>query len=253
MMFSRMVMAAATIVGCLGMASCAEDSPKTVLQDREAYLSRTFTLSALPSSVQDKLAQSTGNPPSFSRLTLKRKTTIKYVSNGATVETTADVIYQNAGNGLIRELIIQYVNGIEVESYYSLKYRDVFPLLSQEMKPSDARMPYLFRAKSVVSMDTSFDQPSLSYVYTLTSNDPRGRTVNRGVACDLTKTYPATKINSNIQGTAREFTCNFLNENGVIDFETDYVYLQSYGLAIAMGQHSNKMEMTRDIVDFKAE
>ncbi|MGC1548179.1 MAG: hypothetical protein WA777_06585 [Rhodanobacter sp.] len=253
MIFRQIVVATAMLAGCLWITGCVEDTTRTMAQDREGYLSRVFVPTALSSSVQEKLAQSTGKPPSFNKIVIKQKSTIKYVSTGATVDSTNEAFYLNAGNGLIRQIDIEYSNGIEANSSFALTYRGAFPLMQQTLNPADKIMPHMGQVKSITSMDLSFDQPTLSLVYVYTSNAPRARTLNREIACGFTKTYPASTLNASIQGAAREYACNFLNENGVVDYEADYVYLQDYGVAIVKGQHTNKMKLTRDLVDFKVE
>jgi len=93
-------------------------------------------------------------------------------------------------------------------------------------------MPYPVRTDSVSRFDTSLDQPTLNYSYQISSNAPKSRTRNRSQSCTLTSTYAASKVAAGIQGDAREFSCKFYNDNGVVDANSNVVYLNSYGIVI---------------------
>src|SRR5215469_6874281 len=100
MNFHRIAMRSAMAAGCLWLAGCAQDTPKSVLQNSNEYATRVFVPSTLSGSVRDALAKPENKPLTFNKITFSRKTTMTY--NGTPVEMSGDVTYENVGNGLVR-------------------------------------------------------------------------------------------------------------------------------------------------------
>jgi hypothetical protein len=249
MNFSRVAMAAATVAACALMVGCAQDTPKSVFQNSDEYADRVFVPSALSDAVQKAVTD--GKPMTFNKITFTENA--KVIVQGAPVEMSRDVTYENAGEGgLVREIDLSYANGVVTGKEFSLTYRGVVNLYVQDIGPNSQRMPYTRRVSSVSHFDTSFDVPTLSYNYEMRSNAPNGRTVSRSGSCTLTSTYPASKFAAGIQGDAKEFNCKFYNDNGVLDANSDVVYLNTYGVAIVKHMAKTNGDIHLTVSNFKA-
>jgi len=251
MNFHRIAMRSAMAAGCLWLAGCAQDTPKSVLQNSNEYATRVFVPSTLSGSVRDALAKPENKPLTFNKITFSRKTTMTY--NGTPVEMSGDVTYENVGNGLVREVDIDYQNGIEQARDFTLNYRGVVWLYSQRVLPTYTKMPFTRNVSSVSQFDLSFDQPTVSYNYKISSPDPRVRTTDRTGSCNLTKTYRASQVATGATGDAKEFDCKFYNENGVADSVSTYVYLNAYGVALLSSVNKANLVIHWKLSNFKVE
>lgn len=239
---------ATTAVACMLVAGCAQDTPKSVFQNSDEYGNRVFVPSVLSGSVQKMVADN--KPMPFSTITFSRSAKINY--EGTVVPISADVTYENAGNGLVREMERAYRNGVVTGQSFSLTHRGLLQLYDQTFQPTYQRMPYALHVSAISRFDSSFDQPTLNYSYEMSSDAPRYRTNSRSGSCTLGKTYAASKFATGISGDAKEFECKFYNDNGVLDGDFSYVYLDTYGVAVLKDVAKTNAEIHWTISNFKA-
>ncbi len=213
---------------------------------------RSFAPNQLSKSLLETATQPTEKPLPFNKLTVKQTTTFKYAT-GMTMEWSSDIVYKNAGNGLIEKVVTDYSNGIESYTSFALTYRGIYPLIWQVIYPNNVKMPVIGRAKSISQIDTSLDKPSLNYMYQASWNNPRARDGDRSMSCTSAGTYSASKLNAKMQGDAREYTCSVTNDNGIADSQQSYVYLDAYGVALIKGMKKTNMHFTWHFDEFKVE
>jgi hypothetical protein len=252
MRFIQKAIAATAVLSCLGMAGCAQDTPKTVHENKEEYLTRNFGAEQLSKSMQNALAQSAGEPAHFNKISIKRESNFK-TSAGVDMKLSSDLIYRNAGKGLAEKVETDYSNGIENETTYSLTYRGVYPLIWQKFFPNNTKLPPIGKAESISQIDLSFDKPSLNYAYRADWNVAKVHATDLGMSCMQANTYPASKLNPQIQGTAREYNCTSTNANGIAAAAQTYVYLETYGVAVLSKAQKTDLVLNWDITDFKVE
>jgi hypothetical protein len=243
----RFAAVAMTAAACAWLAGCAVDTPKSVFQNSEEYANRVFVPSAVSGSV---LAKATDNKPMpFNKISFSRSAKVMY--QGALIDASQDLTYENAGNGLIRVIQVTYRNGVVDSQYFSISYRGMVPLRQETLKPTGKNMPYTISVDSISKFDSSFDQPSLSYVYREHSTNPRAKTQDRSGACTLESTYAGSKLAPGISGDAREFECKFYNDNGVLDADSRFVYLNAYGVVILKSSATTNFEIQWTVSNFK--
>lgn len=252
MNFCRIAMASVAVAACALMTGCAQDTPKSVFQNSEEYSARVFVPSVLSSSVRETASDS--KPMPFSKITLTRSA--KVMEQGTLIDFSADVTYENAGQGLVREIDVGYKNGVEENRQFNLSYRGLLALHEQDIRSTYhstyQKMPYTLTVSSLSHFDSSFDQPNLSYVYRMSSDNPRYKSVDRSLACTMTRTYAGSKLAAGISGNVREFECKFYNDNGVVDTNSTYVYLDDYGVAVLKQMVRTEMKVYWTISNFKA-
>ncbi|MFC5743188.1 hypothetical protein [Dyella tabacisoli] len=252
MYFHKNGVALAATLGCLLMVGCATDTPKSVHQNKEEYLGRSFAPTHLSRSLLEAAAQSAEKPLPFNKLIIKQATTVKYPT-GMTTEWSSDTVYRNAGNGLVEGVITYYSNGIETQTLFELTYRGIYPLIWQIIPSNNVKMPFVGQVKSISQIDRSFDKPSLNFVYRTSWNAPRAMDGDGSRSCTSTGVYPASKLNSKMQGEAREYDCNVTNDNGIASALQKYVYLDAYGVAFVKSMKKTDLNLNWRFVDFKVE
>jgi hypothetical protein len=240
---------AMTVVACALVTGCAQDTPKSVFQNSEEYANRVFVPSMLSSSVLAKATD--GKPMPFSKITFSQSAKIMF--QGAPVDVSHNVTYENAGNSLVRQIQVGYMNGVVSDQYFALTYRGMLPLRELYIKPNSVRMPYKGGMDSFSQFDVSFDQPSLNYVYRWNSSVPPFKTVDRRGACTLASSYVGSKLAAGIAGEVREFDCKHYNDNGVQDTDSHIAYLEAYGVALVKSEAKTSFTVDWTISNFKVE
>jgi hypothetical protein len=243
----RIATVAMTVVACACVTGCTVDTPKSVFQNSEEYANRVFVPSSVSGSVLAKVTDS--KPMPFSTITFSRSAKIMY--QGALMDVTQDMTYENAGSGLVREIQVTYRNDVMDSRYFSISYRGMIPLRQVTMNPASRKMPYTVSIDSISHFDSSFDQSSLSYVYRESSDKPNTRTKDRSGACTLASTYAGSKLAPGISGDVREFECKFYNDNGALDTDSHFAYLDAYGVVILVSTSTTVLNAHWTVSNFK--
>lgn len=237
-------------IAVLMLSSCAVDTTKSILQDSDGYLGREFVPSALPSSVRN-IFLSSGKDMNFKKIFFKRKATVNEL--GTKMEWSSDVVYENAGSGLIRSKDILYINDIESREELGLSYRGVFILMSQIVRPNGKGAPFMSSTKSIEQIDLSFDKPIANEAFTWRSSAPRTNSIAMNMSCMFTSAYPAATVVPGARGMGRQYSCHLINSNGVATAEQDFLYLVDYGVAIMKSGKNNYGYIHWTYTDFKLE
>ena len=253
MSFYKTVLVTVTTLGCLVAAGCAVDTPKSILQNQDEYAGRVFVPSALPKSVQATLAQSNEKPLRFTRITFTRETKVETLNSPVVLNWSSNATYQNVGNGLVRVTDTQFNNGIQTNMSFSLTYRGFIFLLTQDLGPTDTRLRFMRAIDSFSNFDVDFDKTVLNAAYEDSWSQVGSRSEDRRAACTAAKTYPASKLNSAMKGSVKEFDCKYYNRYNVVDTDTMYAYLDAYGVVVPTHSTNNKVDLNWKYISFKAE
>jgi hypothetical protein len=249
MEFRRIAFVSTVFVAGVLVAGC--DTPKEVFKDTPSYANRVASPDALSSSVRNMVVTSDTKPLNFNKITYTISANV--IEGGAPTTHATDFTIENAGNTFAREILVFHRNGVESGQGIGLTYRGLLWLYEIDINPNAVKMPFARNAESITHMDTAFDQPTLSYTFRWHSENPRILTTNRSMSCSFVKTYAGSSLSAGIEGNAREYNCNFYNDNGVQDQQKTYAYLEKYGLAIEthVAQVNEHIDWT--ITNFKVE
>jgi hypothetical protein len=249
--FLRVAFVSAAVVAGVFVGGCTQDTPKSVFQDSDEYANRVFVPSVLKGSVHDLVVSKDGQPLPFNKITYTLSANV--MTGGAVISHRTDFTLENAGNAFTREILVFHRNGVESGREVGLTYRGLVWLYELQIQPNYKQLPYPHEVESISHLDSSFDQPTLNYAYRMGSDARNVKTVDRSIACTFVKTYAASKISAGIQGDAREYACNFFNDNGVQDAQKNFAYLEKYG--VVFETHVSQVNENIDwvITDFKVE
>ncbi|RDS83015.1 hypothetical protein DWU98_07745 [Dyella monticola] len=225
----------------------------SVFQDKESYLAQHFTLTYLPKSVQDTVEQAGIAPVGFDRLHMTTQVTVQNTTTGAPTTFIASLLYENAGNGLVREISTLQRNGFDTSTLFVLSYRGLYSLRSQTFQSTATAWPPLLETKQITHYDTDFTTDHISYIYRGGLGGRPQMTSPMQVSCTAGKHYSASVLHANIGGNVREFNCQMQNSNGVLTSTTTYAYFEKYGLAIPISSKTPTNELSTTIQEFRAE
>jgi hypothetical protein len=224
-----------------------------MFRDKNAYLEQNFSPSVLPEEVQKAVEAADSRSVPFARITVTSK--LKSFSNASStpVDYVNQSVYENAGNGLVRMMVTVQSNGFDVSTDFSLSYRAYVGLMTQNVLSTAYSLPPVTEVRSVDHFDPVMSSDTMNY--SLHSGYVGNSRISSPfqLHCQAGRSYAATVIHQNIQGTVREMDCQLTNSNGVVTQIRKYAYLEHYGIAITLHSKTPANEQNVEITDFKAE
>ncbi|RCS29136.1 hypothetical protein DEO45_13825 [Rhodanobacter denitrificans] len=229
------------------------NSVAVALHDKDAYLHQQYSPDTLPKNVFDAITQHGAKPVGFKRISIESKVVVDKMGVAVPVSSESESIYENAGNGFVRQVGVTKLNGFEQSYFFALNYRGVMALRAQGISVNATTMPPIADTISVNHIDGSVEGSHFSYAATETTNMPGSATIEVRYDCSAGKSYPASQINPMIQGPAHDVECHSLNVNGVVIGITRYGYLEKYGVAVLIHSKNPSLETSKTVTSFKEE
>ena len=226
-------------------------SVAVALHEKDAYLQQQYSPNALPKKVFDTIVQGGARSASFKRISIDSKTVADKAGAAIPISSDTDSIYENAGNGFVRQVNVTKLNGFEQNDFFALSYKGVMDLRAQAISVSATTMPPIAGMISISRFDGAVDGPHFSYVGTDAFNTPGSPSEEVHYECSGGSSYPASQINPAIQGSAHDVECQALNANGIVTGVSRYGYLEKYGFAILMHFKSPNLETSKTVTSFK--
>lgn len=228
-------------------------SVAVALHDRDAYLQQQYSPDTLPKKVFDAIAQRSAKSVGFKRISIESKVVVDKMGAAVPVSSDAENIYEDAGNGFVRQVAVTKLNGFEQSYFFALDYKGVMALRAQGIPVNATTMPPIASMISINRLDGSAEGSHFSYAATETSGVPGSASIEIRYDCSAGKSYPASQINSMIQGSAHDVECHSLNVNGIVTGIMRYGYLEKYGLAVLIHSKSPSLETSKTVTSFKVE
>jgi hypothetical protein len=231
--------------------------PSSAPSEGSGYFSQHFSADALAADVKNAVIQANLAPVSFRKIEVHTRALVTTPGDGQSGQSspsayTVTVVFENAGDGLIRRMqAVQSKDGNTVVRF-DLTYRGYFPFLMQTVPANGNTLPPVVEARKVLRLDTKTDgHMSFAYLY-----GPSGQATFADpgqVLCDAGKTYSASELNPAIQGQARELSCQTVDTNGIVTEKMTLAYLENYGVALALHMKNPESSLDSTIVDFTVE
>lgn len=227
-----------------------DPSVATVLHDEESYLAKQFTPDMLPSKLVDAVVQSDSGHNGYKRINIDAR--IVFDKAGAAVPQAMESsdLYEDAGHGFVRQLIVTKANGFEISALFELTYHGMFGLRVQTIPVNATAMPRILNLSDFQYSDGSVSGSHLGYQTRAGSNG--GALVQLRYDCKAGAPYPASQLNPDIPGQAHDVNCQVLNANGIAVSTMRYSYLEKYGLAILMHSKTMVSEFSKTLAHFSA-
>lgn len=229
-------MGAGVALAVLSLSGCAPMTKvKDVQADTQAYMNANFLPDKLDKDVAQTINSADPGPLAFHKITFQFDWQVNDDDKNKMQAFNQQLSYTNVGGSLVQEKVDNSRNGMPMNADYSISYRGVLSLMSQNINLNATIAGTTFKLKSLQHFDAATRPASagqLDYQYTLgfsgqLMNFTAGRTT-----CTVGTDYPATKINAQLAGEAHDLDCAVYNSNGVKVHSTRYAFLDKYGVGI---------------------
>jgi hypothetical protein len=237
-----------------GMNASTQAQPATsvaaALHNSTAYLDQQFSIDKLPQKMIDGISHVDTGKTGFKRIAVDFKEVFDKVGSAVPMTYDKSSIFVDEGHGIFKQYDVLKTNGFETVSAFILSYRGLTNLRWQTLSVNATAMPPIYQLENF-TLSAPASAASFSYVY-----DFRGSTAvlaKNDTECKAGAVYPASQLNSEIQGTVHDVDCQILNTNGIAIGVEHYSYLDKYGIAIQTHLKTTTSEISRTVVSLKME
>jgi hypothetical protein len=227
---------------------------KDVQQDKTGFLTSHFSPSNLSTGLYKTITSSDAGQVNFKRVVYQLNWDNDIENKDKTHKSTETYTLTNVGNGLVQVFMESSSNDVPVSQAYQISYRNFLSLKAQSMNLGANIAPMEMEMKSFQHFDPISSLPAgLQYTYEYGTsvqilNFRDGRT-----SCVRGDAQPASELNATLSGEAWTMTCQFFNQNGVMQTKVKFAYLDKYGIAVALHSESAASVNEAKIASFTTE
>lgn len=226
-------------------------SVAAVLQNKESYLAKQFTPEMLPKRLVDAVMQSEPGHNGYKRISIDAKVVFDKAGAAVPQAMESSDVYEDAGRGFVRQLVVTKANGFEVSALFALTYHGMLSLRAQTILANAMAMPRILNLADFQYSDGAISGTHFAY---LTRAELSSGVMGQfHYDCKAGASYPASQLNPDIEGQAHDLNCQLLNANGIAVSAERYSYLEKYGLAILMHSKTMVSEFSKTLAHFSAE
>ena len=226
--------ASVVIITAAMLCGCMPEAVKQIESNRGDYMQTHFAVTDVPKQVADTIAAADSAPMGFSKLELTLSLTASTTANDHVNHYVNTATYTAAGGPYVQLLDVLNNNGVPFQEDYSLTYRGLLFLRTQQVQLNALSSNYIFAIHSL--------QPLAAWP----ANGPGGGDIDfrfeNGLAqqimnfqtgaltCKFGSVFAASELNSDLVGNAQKLSCTALNTNGVVISRSEGAWLMHYGI-----------------------
>lgn len=216
------------------LSACASVTHvKDVTADKFGYLDQKFSPNTLAPAISKSLPLEEKSS-SFGQLKITTEVTSEQ-SDGKKESWKRITTFIDKGNGLVQRMGEARKNDIPYALNYSLTYKGIFELKSQDipLRSTNAGTPY--EVKQITKLDPipSGINKEFSIDAAIGTEPQIANYTSFKNLCKTTKSISASDIHAKIPGQALELECQVQVDN-VVTSRSKWALLQTYGLAIPL-------------------
>lgn len=227
---------------------------KDVQQDKAGFLTSHFSPSTLSTGLYKTITDADSGKMSFKRVVYQLDWDNDVENKDKTYKTSEAFTLTNVGNGLVEVMMENSRNGVPVSQAYQLSYRNLLTIKGQSMNLGANIAPMEMEMKSFQHFDpiSSF-RSGLEYKYEYGTSAQIMNFRDGRTSCTRGDAQPASELNATLSGEAWTISCQFFNQNGVLQSKVKFAYLENYGITIATRVESSASINEAKIASFTAQ
>lgn len=225
---SVMLVAAAMLCGCM------PEAVKQIESNKSDYMQSHFAVADIPQQVTTTIAATDSAPMGFHKMELTLALTVSRTSDNQVNHFVNTATYTAAGGPYVQMLDVLNNNGVPFQEDYSLTYRGLLFLRTQQVQLSAQSSNQIFAIHSLQPLaawpaggpgsgdvDFHFEQGFSQQIMNFQDG---------AMSCTFGSVFAASVLNSALTGNAQKVHCTALNNNGVVISRSDGAWLPNYGI-----------------------
>lgn len=227
---SVMLIAAAMLCGCM------PEAVKQIESNKSDYMQSHFAVTDVPQQVAATIAATDSTPMGFHQMELTLSLTVSRTSDGQVSHFVNTATYTAAGGPYVQMLDVLNNNGVPFQEDYSLTYRGLLFLRTQQVQLSATSSNMIFAIHSLQpiaawpaggpgsgGVDFHFEQGFSQQIMNFQDG---------AMSCTFGSVFAASEVNPALVGNAQHLHCTALNNNGVVISQSDAAWLPHYGIVL---------------------
>lgn len=228
------VCATAMVLTAAMLSGCMPEAVKQIEANKGDYMQSHFAVTDIPQQVAATIAAKDSSPMGFHEMKLTLSLTVSRTSDGQVNHFVNTTTYTAAGGPYVQILDVLNNNGVPFQEDYSLTYRGILYLRTQEVQ------------LNALTSNQIFAIHSLEPVAAWPAGGPGGGDVHfryeQGLSqqimnfqtgamdCEFASVFAASEVNPMLVGNAQKLHCTAFNDNGVVISRSEGAWLMRYGI-----------------------
>ncbi len=226
--------AAVTIITAAMLSGCMPEAVKQIEANKSDYMQSHFAVTDVPQEVAATLAAADSSPMGFHRMDVTLAMTVSRTSDNQVNHFVNTATYTAAGGPYIQILDVLNNNGVPFQEDYSLTYRGLLYLRTQQVQLNALSSNQIFAIHSLEPIGTwpagspgggdvhfRFEQGFSQQIMNFQSG---------GLSCGFGSVFAASQLNPVLVGNAQTLHCTAVNDNGVVISHSEGAWLMHYGI-----------------------
>lgn len=224
----------AAVITAAMLCGCMPEAVKQIEANKSDYLQSHFAVTDVPQQVAATLAAADSAPMGFHRMDLTLSLTVSRASDNHVNHYVNTTTYTVAGGPYIQILDVLNNNGVPFEEDYSLTYRGLFYLRTQQVPLNALSSNPIFAVHSLEPIGTwpasARGGGDVHFRFEQGFSQQLVNFQTGALNCGFGSVFPASKLNPVLVGDAQQLHCTALNTNGVVISHSEAAWLMHYGL-----------------------
>jgi hypothetical protein len=218
------------------LCGCMPEAVKQIESNKSDYMQSHFAVTAIPQQIAATLAATDSAPLGFHKMELTLSLTVSRASDGQVSHFVNTATYTAAGGPYVQILDVLNNNGVPFQEDYSLTYRGLLFLRTQQVQLNAQSSNQIIAIHSLQpiaawpaggpgsgDVDFHFEEGLSQQILNFQTG---------AMSCSFGSVFAASELNPALVGNAQKLHCTALNNNGVVVSRSDGAWLTHYGLVL---------------------
>lgn len=226
--------AAVMLITAVTLCGCMPETVKNIEANKSDYMQSHFAVTEVPQEVAATLASADSSPMGFHKMDLTLQLTVSRTSDQQVNRYVNTTTYTAAGGPYIQILDVLNNNGVPFQEDYSLTYRGLLYLRTQQVQLNALNSNQIWAIHSLEPIGTwpagTAGEGDVHFRYEQGLSQQIVNFQTGALSCKFGSVFAASELNPVLAGNAQKLQCTALNTNGVVISRSEGAWLMHYGL-----------------------
>lgn len=216
------------------LSGCMPEAVKQIESNKSDYMQSHFAVADVPKQVTAAIAAADPAPLGFRKMEVTLALSVSRTADAQVNHFVNTATYTAAGGPYVQLLDVLNNNGVPFQEDYSLTYRGLLFLRTQQVQLNALNSNQIFAIHSLQpvaawpaggpgagDIDFHFEQGLSQQIMNFQTG---------ALTCRFGSVFAASELNPALAGNAQKLDCTALNTNGVVISRSEEAWLMRYGI-----------------------
>ncbi|HEY7888596.1 MAG TPA: hypothetical protein VIC29_10250 [Steroidobacteraceae bacterium] len=222
------------IITAVTLSGCMPEAVRQIEANKSDYMQSHFAVTDVPQQVAATLGAADSSPMGFHQMKLTLSLTVSRTSDNQINHFVNTTTYTAAGGPYVQILDVLNNNGVPFQEDYSLTYRGLLYLRTQQVQLNALNSNQIFATHSLEPVTAwPASGPGSGDIHFRFEEGLSQQIMNfqsGALNCEFGSVFPAAELNPALLGNAQKLHCEALNTNGVVTTRSEEAWLMRYGI-----------------------